>query len=114
MAREAYKQIGPLACPAFNGELIYFNKQGWNHLIRKGRKFREPEEQEKRIRLIPQAMRIMHHAHFTQNYRMTRLGSSVSHFWEIRGRGMYESKSIIVHIILRRKNNGHLHFFSVF
>jgi hypothetical protein len=113
-AKTEYYKIGSIPCPAFNGELVYFNKQGWNHLIRKGRKFREQAEQEKRIRLIPRAVHIVRHIKYTHDYRTTKSGSSVGHFWEMIDKVIYELKPIIVHVIIRRKSNGRLHFFSVF
>ena len=58
-AHNIYKKIDAIPCPVFNGELIYFNSRGFNHLIRKGRKSRTKNEQKKRFRLIVYAERMI-------------------------------------------------------
>ena len=113
-AKAEYYKIGNIPCPAFGSEFVHFNKHGFNHLLRKGRKLREQSKQQKRIDLIQQAVSIVRHTKHIRDYRTTKLGSSVCHFWEIRGKGTYNSKSMIIHVIIRRKNSGRLHFFSVF
>ena len=35
-AKKEYKKIGHVECPAFRGEKVYFNNDGFNHLVRKG------------------------------------------------------------------------------
>jgi len=42
--KKEYKNIGYIKCPAFRNENIYFNRHGFNHLIRKERKLRDRKE----------------------------------------------------------------------
>lgn len=55
IAKDSYYKIGAVPCPAFGGELVYFNRHGWNHLFRKGRFPRNIEEQRKRVQLLKYA-----------------------------------------------------------
>ncbi|MFA6601372.1 MAG: hypothetical protein WCT02_00715 [Candidatus Paceibacterota bacterium] len=113
-AKKFYRKIGSIICPALDNERVYFNKHGWNHLIRKGRKFREFQEQNRRILLLSQAIQIIQNTKSVCRHRLTKKAGSVGHFWEIRGFGLLNSEQIKIHVILRRKNDGLLHFFSVF
>jgi len=58
-AKNDYYRIGSVPCPAFNYELVYFNRSGWNHIIRKGNKQRDTKDQLRRIRLITEAVIII-------------------------------------------------------
>ena len=103
--KKKYFQIGSISCPAFCGEKVYFNRHGWNHLIRKGRKFRETRDQIRRIKLLPRALHILRHTKSIRKYRITKIGLSVAYFWELEQ---------VIHVIVRKVNNGRLHLFSIF
>jgi hypothetical protein len=114
-AKKDYYQIGHISCPAFGDEGIHFNKHGWNHLIRKGRKFREQDEQLKRIGLVPHAVRLILESGSTRHHRTTTKGNSQADFWELRT-PQQQCNPITprIRVIIRKTNNGRLHFFSVF
>ena len=44
-AKEEYKNIGYVECPAFGGESVYFNNYGFKHLVYKGKNPRETTSQ---------------------------------------------------------------------
>lgn len=108
-----YKCVGPLACPALDNELIYFTKDGFNHLIRKGRKLREQYEQHERLALfqyVPSIiessrMYILHRVHSKNS-----INKSSAQFWSLENKIQGE----VVVVIIRQINSGTKHFFSVF
>jgi len=88
---------------------VYFNKYGFNHIIRKGRAVRSWEEQAARFRLIPLAVEIIKRETRTWGFRSTKRPGSTAHFYTLKGKIGTER----VRVIIRRKNGGTLHFFSV-
>jgi hypothetical protein len=104
--RDVYHKIEKVVCPAFSEQVIYFNRHGLNHLIRKKRKLRKFEDQIRRLRLLPHVVTILAQTEHVTSHKKVVSGSNVIDFWKI-------SKDHI-HIILRRTNNGLVHFFSVF
>ena len=113
-AKKEYFLIGSVNCPAFCNELVYFNKYGFNHLIWKGKKMRTPNEQVRRIKLIPKVVDLIKISNHFSNYRkMERVSlnqnTSIAYFWSFKHR--LDNK--IITIIIRQTNNGLKHFFSV-
>lgn len=114
-ARENYYKIDAIPCPAFGGELIYFNKYGFNHLIWKGGEARDINEQIERIRLIPEAVEIIGNSKSFGQHRKYERNSrrggfiSVAYFWSFERKTDYGKITVIV----RQTNNGLKHFFSV-
>lgn len=113
-AKNEYDKIKWIYCPAFGSEEIHFNRHGWNHIIRKGRRFRDFSEQQRRIQLIPKAIEVIKVTDKVFSYRKTKLAQSIGHFWEIKGKIRHNSEATTIHVIIRRMNDGRLHFFSVF
>jgi len=113
-AREAYKRIGSIPCPAFGGEKIIFNKYGFNHLIRKGRIPRDSNEQMIRLGLLPHAAKIIRSATKYDAYRKEdkSIGKNVSfaHFWSLTD----PVKQTRITVIVRQLQCGKKHFFSIF
>jgi hypothetical protein len=55
-----YRRIGAIPAPAFNGELVFFTRIGFDHLtLAKGRKLRSKNEQKRRFRLLVYAEQIL-------------------------------------------------------
>lgn len=55
-----YKSIGNVKCPYFNGEPVYFNSEGFEHIIFKHwNKTRSQIEQYTRFRLLPLAVTVI-------------------------------------------------------
>ena len=109
-AKKNYNKIQCISCPAFNNEFIYFNREGFNHLLWKGTAPRSIKEQKERISLISAAVTILKSHKNYSTYRMNIKDNSNAHFWSFDGR--YGNKEIT--IILRQINDGNKYFFSVF
>lgn len=108
-AKENYKKIGSVPCPAFGGELVYFNKHGWNHLLRKGRLPRDIEERHKRIRLLKYAPQIIAIVRNLSDNKETIRDNSHANFWAAH----QKVDGLRIRIIIRQRNNGVKHFFSI-
>ena len=109
--KKIYYKIGSIKCAAFLAEQVVFNGHGFNHLLRKGRKFRERSEQEMRFGLLPDVIKTIEIQKIVNEYRTSTVDNSHAHFWELKGK-TENGKSF--YVVLRKKNNGHLHFFSVY
>lgn len=109
-----YRDIGNVACPAFDNEKIYFNKIGFNHLIWKGKKMRPPYEQRERINLITHAIEIIKISREWSEYRedvkiLDNGKISNAKFWSLTS----EINQIKIKVIIRQSNNGKKYFLSV-
>lgn len=114
--REKYKKLQPIACPAFGNELIYFNRNGFNHLVRAGKRARSVREQIRRVRLFERVVSILSISKSFQKYRKLERyivdnpnGKSTAQFWAF----ICKKKGNTVIVLIRQLNNGHKHFFSV-
>ena len=105
-----YKKLGHVECPAFGGEKIYFNKYGFNHLIRKGEDLRPIVEQVKRIKLIPNATMILSKSIKIQQYRCDIVDGYPAFFWSFNE--IINSTNIRV-IVRQLGSNGRKHFYSI-
>ncbi len=105
-----YKKLGNIKCPAFNNEEIYFNYHGLRHIIYKGGKVRTKEEIIKRFSLVPYISNILRKIKSVDSEEKRVKEESIAYFWTIkyRVRGQLQ-----VRIIIRRLNDGQLHFFSI-
>jgi len=116
-AREAYKRIGSISCPDFGAERIYFNSKGFDHLIFKNREYRSKREQIDRIRLIPEAVRMLTSCTRFSGYRSyavdTKIGLPsprvIHHLWSFTR----EDDKRKVTMVIRQIGNGSKHFLSV-
>jgi hypothetical protein len=107
---EKYKRMGSIKCPAFNNEEIYFNDYGLNHLMYKGRFPRSREEVMKRFHVLsylPNILRKIKSVDYEEKREKER---STAYFWTIKYKLHNDLK---LRIIIRRLNNGTLHFFSI-
>ncbi len=104
-SREDYYKIGFVTCPAFNGELVYFNSHGWNHIIRKNGKIRSVEQQKRRIELIPYAVHIIRTSTYWKEHRK---GKENTEFWSFSKK--FGDKTIVVVV---RKHSSKKYFFSI-
>ncbi len=75
-AKEEYKKIGYVECPAFGGEKVYFTNKGFNHLIFRDGKFRSKSDQKRRLSLLKNVINIVKKAK-KYNYDREKC------FWEI-------------------------------
>lgn len=104
-----YEEIKSVVCPALENKPVSFTLSGFKHLIWKGRIIRPKHEQQERFLLIPLATRIIKDSTHIVDYRVSIIENSHVHFWAIKGE--IEGKQI--RVIIRKKNDGPLHFFSV-
>lgn len=108
-AKEYYKNIGILDCPAFPYEKIHFQNAGFKHLIYKEKRFRPIPDQIRRFKALLYIKEVLNDIRLYSEYRKEDNGITVAHFWS------FEKKfsGVLITIIIRKINNGALHFFSV-
>ena len=105
-----YKKLGCVICPAFNYEDVYFNNYGLHHLIYKGEKLRTKNEIMRRFKLLPYVLNILKKIKSVDDEERRSREKSFAYFWTIKYK---VSDDLKLRIIVRRLNNGTLHFFSV-
>ena len=116
-AKDKYKKIGYVECPAFQGEKVYFNNKGFNHLLRKGRRFRLPAQQRRRICLLKYAPKILKESDLPESHRkacqiMTKKNVSAvstAYFWSFKK----VIHNRIVFVVVCQINNEPKNFLSV-
>ena len=107
--RLEYKNIGHIECPALGNEKIYFNKYGWDHLMRKNGKLRPIYQQFRRMRLLPYVISIVSDAKTSASHSVSEEDGCPCHFWAFEE--IINLKS--VRVVIRKIGNGRTHFFSV-
>lgn len=112
--KNKYFSIGKIACPFFSNEPIYFTRRGFNHLLRKGRKFRTISEQINRLRLIEFAPYILSISKDFEEYIIERDKNNINviiQSWSFVRYGLENRK---VTLIIRQIGNGFKQFYSIF
>ena len=109
-SKEDYRKIGHVVCPALDNAPIYFNKYGWNHLLRKGRKFRDVKQLIWRLGLMNNVHKILSDSKYISAKRTTNTRGSIYVFWKINRK----INGRVINVIVRKKNDGKHHFFSIF
>ncbi len=89
-SKDYYKNIGYIECPAFNNERIYLTNRGFNHLIKKDRKYRSKVEQIRRLVLIPYIVDILKNNSNYNTYRITNRENSIASFWSFKKKSTIE------------------------
>lgn len=108
--REKYKKIGPIKCPAFNNEEIYFNRYGFDHTVYKDGIPRPMDEVVKRFGLLPYVPNILKNLKSVDNEEKRTKDKSTAYFWTIKHQ---IHSNLRIRIIVRRLKGGMLHFFSI-
>lgn len=103
--RQEYRKIRHVECPAFGGEKVYFTDKGFNHLIRKKRRFRAHFEQVRRLNLISYAKHILSNAIIFTGHK--QIGNV--NLWSFEKNLMGEK----IIVVVREINNEPKHFLSV-
>jgi hypothetical protein len=103
-AKEYYKSIGAIRCPALNNELVYFRRDGFEHLIRKDRKIRPIPDQLRRFKLLYKAGIII-----VQGKIIEQEIDNGIYFWTLG----YSIGSTLIKIIIWQKRTGSKKFLSV-
>ena len=112
--RAEYRKIRNVRCTALLGERVYFNRHGFNHLLRKGRRLRNEEEQKRRLELVTSAPLILAKAQSIYKYEQISHKGSIAQFWNLSGRIVFGRVNMMAHVIVRKLNNGRMHFFSIY
>ncbi|OGG60521.1 hypothetical protein A3C89_04000 [Candidatus Kaiserbacteria bacterium RIFCSPHIGHO2_02_FULL_50_50] len=121
-AKEIYKSIGAIICPALDGDYVYFTNVGFNHLVRKGRIPRTKNEQMSRFVLLEHVEPILKDPRANIEYRATtekrvvnRHGEeyfmeSTAEFWTFHKR----IDDCTIKVVVRKLGTeGDKHFFSI-
>ena len=101
--------IGYIECPAFRSEKVYFNRNGFDHLLRKNGKFRPINEQVRRIQLISKAILVIQ---TSSQFQSTLLNTENHHpalFWAFSK----TMDTVEIRVVVRQLGDGKKHFFSV-
>ncbi len=107
---EEYKKLGYVECPAFNFEKVYFNRHGFNHLIRKGEDLRPVHEQVRRIKLLSFALKILSKVNKIQKCTYNEINNYPAFFWTFN----VSIESIEIRLIVRQLGkDGKKHFYSI-
>jgi hypothetical protein len=86
-AKQCYHKIKFVRCPAFSNEKILFTERGFNHLLKKDRKYRSHHEQVRRLGLIRHVASILSKCNKFDSHRVTsRINEddkrkSIANFW---------------------------------
>lgn len=108
-ANSFYFQIGTISCPALNNEKVHFERNGFRHLVRKGRKRRYIKDQLRRFKLLPNVTDVIKYGiKISYNKRISSNGIIVE-FFTIS----LTKDGTRIKVIVRRINGGTLHFFSI-
>ena len=111
-----YKRLKPIKCPLLDNEEVHFNKEGFRHLTHDGRgKMRGQADQRMRLNLLPSVIQTIKSPDFIGSPNRiieadsNKLGKPIA-YYEIT-REFNPKKTVSV--ILRRKGNGLLQYYSV-
>ena len=107
--KKEYKKIGQIKCLAFGDELVYFNKDGFNHLLRKHGKLRPRDQQLRRLNLLPHAPTILRDISKFTSYSEGFIEGIQGKFWTICG----TINGLKIKVVIRQLNNGRKQFFSI-
>lgn len=108
-AKTEYKKIGHVECPAFRGERVYFTKDGFTHLLRKGSDIRPDKEQLRRLKLLPHAASILRGSKYAHSQKLNIVDDCPAYFWTFSK----TINSIPIRVVVRQLGNGRKHFFSI-
>ena len=120
-AKEIYKKIGRVWCPALT-DYVYFSNVGFKHLVRKGKRLRSKRDQMRRFSLIPYAANIVTKAKGEILYDekkeiaiFSEYGEKIktlppAKFWTIENNHDKE----IIFIVIRQVEMEKKHFFSIY
>ena len=105
-----YKKIGYVLCPAFDNEPVYFDRHGFRHILRKGRKKRSHHEQMKRLHLVKEAVEILKTSVTFSEWNVSSIIKPIACFWSF----IVKRKKSKVKVLVRQLERRRKHFFSVF
>jgi len=108
-AKKLYFNIGAISCPALNNKIVYFDRSGFRHLLRKGKKHRDVKDQLRRFHLLSYATSIIKKGEQIMDKKIDTSRVPEAYFYRI---GLaIEGK--MIKVIVRQIGPGKLHFFSI-
>ncbi len=108
--KEFYYSIGHIPCKSLYGARVYFNRYGFNHLLRKNGSIRPISEVIERLSLLEKAVRMIRDLSNINEYKVTGTGKSKAHFWAL----IKKFEGLEIKVVIRKVGNGRTHFFSVY
>jgi len=109
-SKQKYFMIHHVICPALDFKKVYFDRSGFNHLLKKGRIARSEEQQRRRLSLITESVDIISTSISIKAYNKSDCKIPNAEFWSME-------KVIgerIVRVVVRKiGETGQTHFFSV-
>lgn len=105
-AHDLYRKYLPVKCPHLGNELIVFNRHGFNHIERRGKKLRLRKEVIKRLGLLPLTTEIISSLKSVCDFRTEKIKGDVVKYWGLT----YEDR---FRVVIRQINSGQKHFFSI-
>jgi hypothetical protein len=108
--KEFYYSIGHIRCKSLYGAQVYFNRYGFNHLLRKNGSIRPINEVIERLSLLEKAVHMIRDLSNINEYKVTGTGKSKAYFWAI----IEKFEGLEIKVVIRKVGNGRIHFFSVY
>ncbi len=108
--KEFYYSIGHIRCKSLYGAQVYFNRYGFNHLLRKNGSIRPINEVIERLGLLEKAVQMIRDLSNINEYKVMGTDKSRAHFWAI----IKKFDSLEIKVVIRKVGNGRSHFFSVY
>jgi hypothetical protein len=105
-----YRSIGSIPCSYFDGERIFFNKAGFNHLIRKGKIIRAAADQNRRLALLKYCKEILGGSYISVESRIVEGKFRIIKFWAFRAR----INGLSMKLIVRQFEGGAKQFLGIF
>lgn len=121
-SQKFYSQIGAVSCPAFDDELVYFNSEGFNHLVyKRSRGERSKNDQITKFKLLAKAKEIIQISTTFQEYEeglievvRKKYKGIVKETLEVHHWGFVAVvRGWRVKVVIRQIGNGQKHFWSV-
>ena len=108
--KKLYQIIGSVECPYFVGEKVFFNRKGFNHLLRRGKTPRFSAEQDERLALLKYCKNMLSIGHDYVEYRTVEKLDTAAFFWTFTAR----FENLNIKLVVRQIDNGQKHSFSIF
>jgi non-homologous end joining protein Ku len=108
--KKIYREIECIVCPALNGEKVYFNNKGFNHLLRKNGLPRTVLEQRVRLRLLTFCKNILTDNTLVATHKTMRSSKGIAEFWGIEKK----IDNMVIRVVIRKINKSRAHFFSIY
>ncbi len=107
-AKNLYFGIKYIKCPILNNELVYFNQQGFRHILRKGKSPRPILDQLRRFSLLKHVSEAI--LSLQTEVSSIQTNANLTTFWSLTRK---ITNSYSIKIILRKVKDSRVHFYSI-